>query len=159
LIITTTPQYFFAHRRLEVLFPIPPAWPVLIKSVYFEIIVLKEDLLVPNKKSLSMRPLSDRVLVRRLEPEAISAGGIVIPDSASEKPNQGEVLAVGPGLRLENGKIVPVAVQVGDMVLFGKYASNEIEINGEKALILKESDLLAIMTKPTTVTKSPEKKP
>ncbi|MFT6403397.1 MAG: chaperonin GroES, partial [Pseudohongiellaceae bacterium] len=92
-----------------------------------------------NKKSLSLRPLSDRVVVRRLEPETISAGGIVIPDSASEKPNQGEVLAVGPGLRLENGKVEPVAVTVGDVVLFGKYSSNEIKINGEEVLILKES--------------------
>jgi chaperonin GroES len=113
---------------------------------------------VLNKKSLSLRPLSDRVVVRRLEPETISAGGIVIPDSASEKPNQGEVLAVGPGLRLENGKVEPVAVTVGDVVLFGKYSSNEIKINGEEVLILKESDLLAIMTGSTTVSNSLEKK-
>jgi chaperonin GroES len=113
---------------------------------------------MPITKSLSLRPLSDRVVVRQLEPEAISKGGIVIPDSASEKPNQGKVLAVGPGIRLKNGKVSPVAVQVGDIVLFGKYASNEIEINGEEALILKESDLLAIITKPTTVSNSLEKK-
>lgn len=113
---------------------------------------------MPNKKSLSLRPLSDRVAVRRLEPETISAGGIVIPDSASEKPNQGEVLAVGPGLRLENGKVEPVAVTVGDIVLFGKYSSNEIKIDGEEVLILKESDLLAIMTGSTTVSNSLEKK-
>jgi chaperonin GroES len=113
---------------------------------------------VLNKKSLSLRPLSDRVVVRRLEPETVSAGGIVIPDSASEKPNQGEVLAVGPGLRLENGKVEPVAVTVGDVVLFGKYSSNEIKINGEEVLILKESDLLAIMTGSTTVSNSLEKK-
>jgi chaperonin GroES len=113
---------------------------------------------VPNKKNLSLRPLSDRVVVRRLEPETISAGGIVIPDSASEKPNQGEVLAVGPGLRLENGRVEPVAVTVGDIVLFGKYSSNEIKINGEEVLILKESDLLAIMTDSTTVSNSLEKK-
>jgi chaperonin GroES len=98
------------------------------------------------------------VVVRRLEPETISAGGIVIPDSASEKPNQGEVLAVGPGLRLENGRVEPVAVTVGDIVLFGKYSSNEIKINGEEVLILKESDLLAIMTDSTTVSNSLEKK-
>ncbi|MFT6092646.1 MAG: chaperonin GroES [Pseudohongiellaceae bacterium] len=98
------------------------------------------------------------MVVRRLEPETISAGGIVIPDSASEKPNQGEVLAVGPGLRLENGRVEPVAVTVGDIVLFGKYSSNEIKINGEEVLILKESDLLAIMTDSTTVSNSLEKK-
>ncbi len=114
---------------------------------------------MPHNKSLSLRPLIDRVVVRRLEPETISTGGIVIPGSASEKPNQGEVLAVGPGIRLENGKVNPVAVQVGDVVLFGKYASNEIKINGEEALILKESDLLAIMTEPTAVSNSLEKKP
>lgn len=113
---------------------------------------------MPNKKNQTLRPLSDRVVVRRLEPETISTGGIVIPDSASEKPNQGEVLAVGPGIRLKNGKVEPVAVQVGDIVLFGKYASNEIKINGEEALILKESDLLAIITKTTTVSNSLEKK-
>jgi chaperonin GroES len=113
---------------------------------------------VPDKKSISLRPLGDRVVVRRLEPETLSAGGIVIPDSVSEQPNQGEVLAVGPGLRLENGKVEPVAVQVGDIVLFGKYASNEVNINGDKALILKESDLLAIMTESTNVSNSPEKK-
>jgi len=157
LITVTASPYHIALRRLEVLFSNPPAWPVL-KNFLFETIVLKEDLLVPNKKSLSLRPLSDRVAVRRLEPETISAGGIVIPDSASEKPNQGEVLAVGPGLRLENGKVEPVAVTVGDVVLFGKYSSNEIKINGEEVLILKESDLLAIMTGSTTVSNSLEKK-
>jgi chaperonin GroES len=157
LITVTASPYHIALRRLEVLFSNPPAWPVL-KNFLFETIVLKEDLLVPNKKSLSLRPLSDRVAVRRLEPETISAGGIVIPDSASEKPNQGEVLAVGPGLRLENGKVEPVAVTVGDIVLFGKYSSNEIKIDGEEVLILKESDLLAIMTGSTTVSNSLEKK-
>jgi chaperonin GroES len=157
LITVTASPYHIALRRLEVLFSNPPAWPVL-KNFLFETIVLKEDLLVPNKKSLSLRPLSDRVAVRRLEPETISAGGIVIPDSASEKPNQGEVLAVGPGLRLENGKVEPVAVKVGDIVLFGKYSSNEIKIDGEEVLILKESDLLAIMTGSTTVSNSLEKK-
>jgi chaperonin GroES len=157
LITVTASPYHIALRRLEVLFSNPPAWPVL-KNFLFETIVLKEDLLVPNKKPLSLRPLSDRVAVRRLEPETISAGGIVIPDSASEKPNQGEVLAVGPGLRLENGKVEPVAVTVGDIVLFGKYSSNEIKIDGEEVLILKESDLLAIMTGSTTVSNSLEKK-
>ncbi|MFT6295883.1 MAG: chaperonin GroES [Glaciecola sp.] len=157
MITVTASPYHIALRRLEVLFSNPPAWPVL-KNFLFETIVLKEDLLVPNKKSLSLRPLSDRVAVRRLEPETISAGGIVIPDSASEKPNQGEVLAVGPGLRLENGKVEPVAVTVGDIVLFGKYSSNEIKIDGEEVLILKESDLLAIMTGSTTVSNSLEKK-
>lgn len=93
----------------------------------------------------SIRPLQDRVLIRRLESETTTAGGIVIPDSASEKPNQGEVVAVGPGTRLDNGETVAIAVNVGDRVLFGKYSPNEIKINGEELLIIKESDILAVI--------------
>tara|TARA_B110000971_G_C20015320_1_gene503627 strand:+ start:337 stop:810 length:474 start_codon:yes stop_codon:yes gene_type:complete len=156
LITTKASPYLCASGRLEVQFPNLYAYPVL-KNL-FEIIVLKENLLVPDKRSISIRPLGDRVVVRRFEPETLSGGGIIIPDSASEKPNQGEVLAVGPGIRLKNGKVEPIAVQVGDIVLFGKYASNEVNINGEKALILTESDLLAIMTESTTVSNSQEKK-
>lgn len=109
-------------------------------------------------KSCFLRPLSDRVVVRRMDPESISTGGIVIPDSASEKPNQGEVIAVGPGARLNNGKLAPVAVKVGDRVLFGKYSDNVIDINGEEVLVLKESDILATVSKSNTVSKSREKK-
>jgi chaperonin GroES len=112
---------------------------------------------VPNKFCF-LRPLSDRVVVRRMDPESVSTGGIIIPDSASEKPNQGEVLAVGPGARLNNGNLAPVAVKVGDLVLFGKYSNNEIKINNEEVLVLKESDILATITKPDTVSKSREKK-
>jgi len=112
---------------------------------------------VPNK-SCFLRPLSDRVVVRRMDPESISTGGIVIPDSASEKPNQGEVLAVGPGARLNSGKLAPVAVKVGDTVLFGKYSSNEITINAEEVLVLKESEILATISKSNTVSKSLEVK-
>jgi chaperonin GroES len=110
---------------------------------------------VPNK-SCFLRPLSDRVVVRRMDPESVSSGGIVIPDSASEKPDRGEVLAVGPGARLNNGKLAPVAVKVGDLVLFGQYSNNEIRINDEEVLVLKESDILAIISNSDTVSKSRE---
>ena len=110
---------------------------------------------MPNK-SCFLRPLSDRVVVRRMDPESISSGGIIIPDSASEKPNQGEVLAVGPGARLNNGKLAPVVVKVGDLVLFGQYSSNETRINDEEVLVLKESDILAIISNSDTVSKSRE---
>ncbi|MEQ8955822.1 MAG: co-chaperone GroES [Gammaproteobacteria bacterium] len=94
---------------------------------------------------MSIRPLSDRVVVRRLDSETTTAGGIVIPDSAAEKPNQGEVVAVGPGKRLENGELVPVAVKEGDRILFGKYSSNEVKVNGEEFLIINESEIYAII--------------
>jgi len=95
---------------------------------------------------VSVRPLNDRVVVRRTNAETTTRGGIVLPGGAAEKPNHGEVVAVGPGAVLENGKTRPLAVAVGDRVLFGKYSSNEIEIDGEKLLILKESDILAVIT-------------
>ncbi|MDH3221877.1 MAG: co-chaperone GroES [Gammaproteobacteria bacterium] len=94
---------------------------------------------------MNIRPLYDRVVVRRTESETTTKGGIVIPDSATEKPNQGEVLAVGPGALLENGETVPLAVSVGDRVLFGKYATSELKIDGEEVLVIKESDILAVI--------------
>ncbi len=93
----------------------------------------------------SIRPLQDRVVVRRLESETTTAGGIVIPDTAAEKPNQGEVVAVGPGARLDNGEIRAVAVQPGDRILFGKYSPNEITVEGEELLIIREADILAVI--------------
>ena len=113
---------------------------------------------MPNK-TYSLRPLSDRVVVQRLKPETLSSGGIVIPDSASEKPNQGKVLAVGPGVRLDNGALAPMAVKIGDHILFSQYSNNEIKINGEEVLVLKEADILAVISNPVTVSKSPEKNP
>ncbi len=98
-----------------------------------------------TKKTISIRPLADRVVVRRLESESKTAGGILLPGSAAEKPNQGEVIAVGPGVRLDNGELVAPAVKAGDRILFGKYASNEIKLNGEELLIIKEADILAIV--------------
>ncbi len=94
---------------------------------------------------MKFRPLHDRVLVRRVEEEAKTKGGIIIPDTAKEKPMQGEVLAVGPGARNEDGDLVPMSVQVGDRVLFGKWSGTEVKIDDEEVLIMKESDLLGVL--------------
>jgi chaperonin GroES len=98
------------------------------------------------------RPLHDRVLVRRVEAEAKTRGGIVIPDTAKEKPVEGEVLAVGPGARDETGRIIPLDVKVGDRVLFGKWAGTDVIIDGEERLILKESDILGVIEGKTRAT-------
>ena len=100
------------------------------------------------------RPLHDRVLVRRLESEEKTAGGIIIPDTAKEKPMEGEVIAVGPGARAEDGKLVPLDVQVGDRILFGKWSGTEVKIDGEELLIMKESDLLGIIDEKRSVKKA-----
>ncbi|GAB5500064.1 MAG: co-chaperone GroES [Pseudohongiellaceae bacterium] len=94
---------------------------------------------------MSIRPLQDRVVVRRLDTETTTTGGIVLPGSAAEKPNQGEVVAVGPGKRLDNGELQPVAVSIGDRILFGKYSPTEIKIDGEELLIINESDIFAVI--------------
>jgi chaperonin GroES len=91
------------------------------------------------------RPLHDRVVVRRLESEAKTAGGIIIPDTAKEKPQEGEIIAVGPGGRDETGKLVPLDVKVGDKVLFGKWSGTEVKLNGEDLLIMKESDIMGVI--------------
>ena len=97
---------------------------------------------------MKIRPLHDRVVVRRQEEEATSAGGIVLPGSAKEKPNQGEVIAIGVGKILDNGDVRPVDVKVGDSVVFGKYAgSDTIEVDGEELIILSESDIKAVVEK------------
>ncbi len=93
---------------------------------------------------MQLRPLHDRVIVRRTEEERTSAGGIVIPDSATEKPSRGEVLAVGNGKRLDNGELAAMDIKVGDQVLFGKYAGTEIKIDGEELLVMNESDIMAV---------------
>ena len=99
------------------------------------------------KKSLKLkiRPLHDRVVVAREEEERTSAGGIVIPDSATEKPIRGEVLAVGNGKILENGKVRPLDVKMGDTILFGKYSGTEINVEGEELLVMREEDVMAII--------------
>ena len=94
---------------------------------------------------MSFRPLHDRVLVRRVEAEEKTAGGIIIPDSAKEKPAEGEIVSVGSGARAENGTITPLDVKAGDRVLFGKWSGTEVKVNGEDLLIMKESDILGII--------------
>jgi chaperonin GroES len=94
---------------------------------------------------MTFRPLGDRVLVRRVEEEERSKGGIIIPDTAKEKPQEGEVVAVGPGARDEDGKPVPLDVAVGDRILFGKWSGTEVKIDGEELLIMKESDILGVV--------------
>jgi chaperonin GroES len=91
------------------------------------------------------RPLHDRVVVRRIEAEAKSAGGIIIPDTVKEKPQQGEVLAIGPGGRDEAGKLTPIDVKVGDKVLFGKWSGTEVKLDNEDLLIMKESDIMGVI--------------
>ena len=95
---------------------------------------------------MNFRPLQDRVLVRRLEQEEKTRGGIIIPDTAKEKPMEGEVLAVGPGARTEDGKVHPLDVKPGDRILFGKWSGTEIKIDGEELLIMKESDIMGVIT-------------
>ena len=94
---------------------------------------------------MSFRPLHDRVLVRRVEAEEKTAGGIIIPDSAKEKPAEGEVVSIGSGARAENGTITPLDVKVGDRVLFGKWSGTEVKVSGEDLLIMKESDILGVI--------------
>ncbi|MFT4074360.1 MAG: co-chaperone GroES [Asticcacaulis sp.] len=96
---------------------------------------------------MSFRPLGDRVLVKRVEEEAKTKGGIIIPDTAKEKPQEGEVVAVGPGARNDKGDVVALDVKAGDRVLFGKWGGTEVKIDGEDLLILKESDILGIVTR------------
>jgi chaperonin GroES len=97
---------------------------------------------------MKFRPLHDRVVLRRIEAEEKSVGGIIIPDTAKEKPQQGEVVAVGPGARDEQGQLVPLDVKVGDVVLFGKWSGSEVKIDGEELLIMKESDIVGILDVP-----------
>ncbi|MGI9323513.1 MAG: co-chaperone GroES [Pseudomonadales bacterium] len=94
---------------------------------------------------MGIRPLQDRVVVRRMEEETKSAGGIVIPDSAAEKPSQGEVIAVGPGRKLDDGKVQAVDLKVGDKVLFGQYAGNTVKLDGEELLIMSEGDVFGVI--------------
>ena len=94
---------------------------------------------------MKFRPLHDRVVVRRIEGEEKTKGGIIIPDNAKEKPQEGEVIAVGPGARDENGKVVPLDLKAGDRVLFGKWSGSEIKLDGEDLLIMKESDIMGVI--------------
>jgi chaperonin GroES len=103
---------------------------------------------------MHFRPLHDRVLVRRIEADEKTAGGIIIPDTAKEKPQEGEVISVGPGGRNEQGQLVPLDVKAGDRVLFGKWSGTEVKIDGRELLIMKESDLLGVVEKTSTARKA-----
>jgi chaperonin GroES len=99
-----------------------------------------------GRSNMSFRPLHDRVLVRRIEAEEKTRGGIIIPDTAKEKPMEGEVISVGPGARNDAGELVPLDVKAGDKILFGKWSGTEVKLNGEELLIMKESDIMGIIT-------------
>jgi chaperonin GroES len=105
----------------------------------------KPQLLKFEVDAMKFRPLQDRVVVRRIEEEEKTAGGIIIPDTAKEKPVQGEVIAAGPGVRDESGKLLPLDVKMGDRVLFGKWSGTEVKIDGEELAIMKESDIFGII--------------
>ncbi len=104
---------------------------------------------------MNFRPLYDRVLVRRIDEDETTTGGIIIPDTAKEKPMQGEILAVGPGSRNDKGEVGPLDVKIGDRVLFGKWSGNEVTIDGEELAIMKESDIMGVIEQ--TATKSRKK--
>jgi len=103
---------------------------------------------------MKLRPLQDRVLVRRVEQEAKTSGGIIIPDTAKEKPTEGEVVAVGPGARDEQGRLQPLDVRAGDRVLFGKWSGAEIKLDGEDLVIMKESDIMGVIDHPAAKKKA-----
>ena len=103
---------------------------------------------------MKFRPLHDRVLVRRVEAEEKTAGGIIIPDTAKEKPQEGKIIAVGPGARDEAGKLVPLDVKAGDRILFGKWSGTEIKLDGEDYLIMKESDIMGVLEEDTAHAKA-----
>jgi len=103
---------------------------------------------------MTFRPLHDRVAIRRLEGDVKSKGGIIIPDTAKEKPQEGEVIAVGPGGRDESGKLIPIDLKVGDIVLFGKWSGSEVKIDGQDLLIMKESEIMGVIDKPAAAKKA-----
>jgi chaperonin GroES len=103
-----------------------------------------------RRNTMAFRPLHDRIVVKRITADEKTAGGIIIPDTAQEKPQQGEVIAVGPGARNEQGQIVALDVKVGDTVLFGKWSGTEVKIDGQELLIMKESDVMGVLEKPAS---------
>ena len=108
---------------------------------------------------MKFRPLHDRVVVKRIDAEEKTAGGIIIPDTAKEKPSQGEITAVGPGGRDEAGKLIPIDLKVGDRVLFGKWSGTEVKIDGQDLLIMKESDIMGVLTEFPRPRRRPPKQP
>src|SRR5580704_6398354 len=115
--------------------------------VFRQITGLKEE-------RMKFRPLHDRVVVERIDAEAKSAGGIIIPDTAKEKPSQGKIVGVGPGGRDESGKLIPIDLKVGDRVLFGKWSGTEVKIDGAELLIMKESDVMGVLDETTAKKKA-----
>src|SRR5437868_4408884 len=103
---------------------------------------------------MTFRPLHDRVMVRRIEADEKTAGGIIIPDTAKEKPQEGEVIAVGPGARDESGQLQPLDVKIGDRILFGKWSGTEIKLDGEDLIIMKESDVMGVIDQTATLKKA-----
>ncbi|MDE5444684.1 co-chaperone GroES [Bradyrhizobium sp. CSA207] len=103
---------------------------------------------------MQFRPLHDRVVVKRIEAEEKSAGGVIIPDTAKEKPQQGEIIAVGPGGRDDTGKLIPIDLKVGDRVLFGKWSGTEVKLDGTEYLIMKESDVMGVLEEPAAKKKA-----
>src|SRR6184192_2991050 len=103
---------------------------------------------------MEFRPLHDRVVIERIDAEPKTAGGIIIPDTAQEKPQQGKVIAVGPGSRDENGKLIPIDVRVGDRVLFGKWSGTEVKIDDDEYLIMKESDVMGVLVETDALKKA-----
>jgi chaperonin GroES len=119
---------------------------LLIVSAYFQFARVV-NILEPQGDPMKLRPLHDRVIVKRLEQETKTASGIVIPDNAAEKPDQGEVLAVGPGKRNDKGDFVALNIKVGDRVLFGKYSGQTVKVDGDELLVMREEDLFAVVEK------------
>jgi chaperonin GroES len=113
-----------------------------------------KNLFVLKENDMAFRPLHDRILVRRIEADEKTAGGIIIPDTAKEKPSEGEVIAVGPGARDESGKLIELDVKVGDRILFGKWSGTEIKLNGEDLIIMKESDVMGVIEQTATLKKA-----
>ena len=103
---------------------------------------------------MKFRPLHDRVVVKRIDEEQKTKGGIIIPDTAKEKPMQGEILAVGPGARNDKGELIPLGVEVGDRVLFGKWSGTEVKLDGDDLLIMKESDIMGVLDEPAAQAKA-----
>jgi chaperonin GroES len=113
-----------------------------------------KNLFVHEENDMAFRPLHDRILVRRIEAEEKTSGGIIIPDTAKEKPQEGEVLAVGPGARDDSGKLVELDIKAGDRILFGKWSGTEIKLDGQDLLIMKESDVLGVLEQVAEVKKA-----
>lgn len=109
---------------------------------------------VQKENEMAFRPLHDRILVRRIDAEEKTAGGIIIPDTAKEKPQEGEVLAVGPGARDDGGKLVELDVRVGDRILFGKWSGTEIRLDGQDLLVMKESDVMGVIEEAAQIKKA-----